>query len=148
MTSFWHFCISESISFVLESRKSEICFCSLFFVIGNNIFPIKSHSALGIFAPYVEESIILSDKVYNYAGIKYDGHNIPVIPTNIQLDYDMFDQCLRQWVRANYSKKYNLNPASDYIQYYVLADVLRVVLSDVSEESREGQGDVREDDRQ
>ena len=82
------------------------------------------------------QRIVLSDKVYNNAGINIDGHTIPLIPTNIELDHDMFDQCLRQWVRANYGKKYSLNPASDFIQYYALADVLKVLVSDVSEETK------------
>ena len=84
----------------------------------------------------INGSIILSDKVYNYGGLSINGHNVPVIPTNIELDHDMYDQCLRQWIRANYGKKYNLNPASDFIQYYALADILKILVSNISEESK------------
>jgi hypothetical protein len=87
------------------------------------------------------ENITLSDKTYSNSAVKINSgsspYHIPMLPTSITLDHDMYDQCIRQWIRANYGKKYKLNPASDFIQYYVLGDVLRVVLSEVSEETKQ-----------
>lgn len=87
------------------------------------------------------ENITLSDKTYSNCAIKVSGtetnHHLPMLPTSITLDHDMYDQCIRQWIRANYGKKFKLNPASDFIQYYVLGDVLRIQLSDVSNETKQ-----------
>ena len=85
----------------------------------------------------VNQSITLSDKTYNNSGIKVKNFVIPMLPCQIEMDYDMYDQCLRQWIRANYSKKYKLNPASDFIQYYFSGDILKVLLSNVSAEVKQ-----------
>lgn len=82
----------------------------------------------------ITEKIMLSDKTYNNAGYKISNYNVPILPLNINLDHDVYDQCIRQWIRANYAKKFNVNPASDIILYYFLADAMRVFLSDVSTE--------------
>lgn len=74
-----------------------------------------------------------SVKVYNYGGIKLGDHTIPLLPSNIIMSKQS-DQCLRQWIRANYSKKYSVNGAADIILYYFLADALRVFLSDIDNE--------------
>ena len=84
----------------------------------------------------ITEKIILSDKVYNHAGLKIDKYSFPVLPTEILMDDDIFDQAIRQWIRSNYSKKYSLNPASDVILYYFLADVFRILLSNVSDNTK------------
>ncbi|AYV78949.1 MAG: hypothetical protein Edafosvirus57_2, partial [Edafosvirus sp.] len=80
------------------------------------------------------EKIMLADKTYNNAGCRIGKYHIPLLPINIILDHDIYDQCVRQWIRANYAKKYGINAASDLLLYYFLADSLRVFLSDVSTE--------------
>lgn len=80
----------------------------------------------------VSETVKLFDKTYKYSGVKINDYVIPMIPSNILMDNDIKDQCIRQWIRANYSKKNKLNPASDFIQYYFLIDAMKVLLSDVS----------------
>ena len=82
----------------------------------------------------VVSTIRLSDKSYKFAGINISNYTIPMLPSQIQMDWDFKDQCVRQWIRANYSKKYKLNPASDFIQYYFLIDAMKVILSDISPE--------------
>ncbi len=87
------------------------------------------------------ENITLSDKTYSNCAVQIQGtetnHHIPMLPTLISLDHDIYDQCIRQWIRANYGKKFKLNPASDFIQYYVLGDVLRIQLSNISSETKQ-----------
>ncbi len=83
----------------------------------------------------VKYSISMNDKTYNNSAIKFGNHHIPMVPETITLDNNNYDQCIRQWLRANYAKKYHINPASDLAMYYFFADALRVWLStDVSEE--------------
>lgn len=84
----------------------------------------------------MKEKIILSDKTYNFAGCRVGNYNVPLLPINVELDHDCFDQCVRQWIRANYSKKYNVNAASDMILYYFLADAMRIFLSGCSAETK------------
>jgi hypothetical protein len=86
----------------------------------------------------MSEKIMLSDKTYNNSGTKIGKFHLPMLPMKVKMDHDFYDQCVRQWIRANYAKKYRLNPASDFILYYFFADVLRVMLSDVSSEIKEG----------
>jgi len=80
----------------------------------------------------VKERIILANKIFNNGGFNIDKYNIPMLPLDVALDHDTYDQCMRQWIRANYSKKYNINAASDIILYYFFADAMRVFLSDLS----------------
>jgi hypothetical protein len=80
----------------------------------------------------VKDRIILANKIFNNGGFNIDKYNVPMLPLDIELDHDTYDQCVRQWIRANYSKKYNINAASDIILYYFLADAMRVFLSNVS----------------
>jgi hypothetical protein len=68
---------------------------------------------------------------YNKAAFVDGNFNIPVLPTNVIMDCGEVDQCLRQWIRANYSRLHNVNAASDQILYYFLTDALRVHLSNV-----------------
>ena len=88
------------------------------------------------------EKIMLSDKTYNNAGTKVGKFHLPMLPVKVKMDHDFYDQCVRQWMRANYAKKYRLNPASDFILYYFFADVLRVMLSDVSSDIKQAWKDL------
>ncbi len=81
----------------------------------------------------ITHQLTLNDKTFNQSCIKIGNHFVPMIPQKITMDHDEYDQCVRQWLRANYSKKYHLNPASDMILYCFFADALRVFLSDVPE---------------
>jgi hypothetical protein len=82
----------------------------------------------------VKERIIIGNRIFNQSGYNIDKYNVPILPLDIELDHDTYDQCVRQWIRANYAKKYNINAASDLILYYFLADSMRVFVSDVSDE--------------
>jgi len=97
---------------------------------GNDVL-IKAPSKMVI------NKIVLSDKTYNNAGFNIGKYNIPMLPTKIMMDHDHFDQCVRQWIRANYSKKFCINPASDLLLYYFLADSFRIIISDnISNETK------------
>lgn len=117
-------------------HRQNINFISFIVNSNDNVeYIIKSNDKM------VCENITLSDKTYSNCAVKITSkentYHIHILPMNITLDRDFYDQCIRQWIRANYGKKYNLNPASDFIQYYVLGDVLRVLLSDVSSEVKD-----------
>lgn len=90
----------------------------------------------------VTKSIVLSDKTYMKAGFEIGKYNVPMLPLNVPMDHDVYDQCVRQWIRANYAKRYNVNPASDLLLYYFLADALRVFVSDVSTELKKSYRDL------
>ena len=81
----------------------------------------------------VNNNLTINDKTYNNSSIKMGNHNVPMFPRKITMDNDQFDQCVRQWFRANYAKKYGMNPASDMIMYCIFSDMVRVCLSDVPE---------------
>jgi hypothetical protein len=80
----------------------------------------------------VIESIHISDKCYQQAGIKSGKCVVPMLPMNVVLDHNHHDQCVRQWIRTNYSKKHNINAAADIILYMFLVDALKVQLSNVN----------------
>ena len=82
-------------------------------------------------------NVFFNDKIYQHAAFTLKNHSIPVLPINVTMDIDTKDQCVRQWIRAVYSKKYNIHPAADDIMYYFLTDCLRVNLSDVPEHIKE-----------
>lgn len=83
----------------------------------------------------VDSSVVhplqLNDKTYNNACIKMGNYTVPMFPSKVTMDCGEYDQCMRQWLRANYAKKYSMNPASDMIMYCFFSDMLRVCLSDV-----------------
>lgn len=85
-------------------------------------------------ADKVCEPIVLSDKTYRNGGFLIGKYRVPMLPLQLSLDHDEYDQCVRQWIRANYAKRYGINAASDLILYYFLADAMRIFLSDVSPE--------------
>ena len=82
----------------------------------------------------VKYDISMNDKTFNISAIKIGYHHIPMVPETITMDNNNYDQCMRQWLRANYAKLYHINPASDLAMYYFFADALRVWLSkDISD---------------
>ncbi len=81
----------------------------------------------------VVHPLTLNDKTYNNSCIKMGNHSVPMFPSKVTMDHGEYDQCVRQWLRANYAKKYSMNPASDMIMYCFFSDMLRVCLSDVPE---------------
>jgi hypothetical protein len=87
------------------------------------------------------DTILISDHQYKNSGIKINNHMFPLLPIdaygsnpNSDVQIEFKNQCTRQWIRAMYGKLYNYAPASDMILYLFLTDVLRVKLSNVSEE--------------
>jgi len=79
----------------------------------------------------VTSTISFGKDSYQKAAFKIGNYSVPVLPTNVTSDDGEIDQCLRQWIRANYSRMHNVNVASDQILYYFLTDALRVCVSDV-----------------
>jgi len=77
-------------------------------------------------------SISFGKDTYNKSAFVDGNFNIPILPTNVVMDCDQVDQCLRQWIRANYSRIHSVNVASDQILYYFLTDALRIHLSDIN----------------
>lgn len=90
----------------------------------------------------IKDRIIIGNRVFNNSGYNINKYNVPILPLDIKLDHDKYDQCVRQWIRANYAKKFNVNVASDLVLYYFLADAMRVFISDVSEELKKSYRDL------
>ncbi|KAJ6252440.1 a-type inclusion protein [Anaeramoeba flamelloides] len=85
----------------------------------------------------VKEPIKFYEKTFKMGGAKYQDYVIPVFPIDIFMDGGFGDQCMRQWIRMNYCKKYGFKIASDYILYYFLVDAVKVILSEnINEETK------------
>ena len=82
----------------------------------------------------IDNDVKIHNKVYRKSAVLIDNHTIPMIPKEILPDDHLTDQCLRQWIRAIYSKRYNLSSVSDTVLYLFLLDCLRIYLSNISEE--------------
>jgi hypothetical protein len=113
---------------LFDDVKKSISFCNnnifMSFVINDFILLDKKDN--------INHSITIVDKEYKNSCIKVNKSVVPILPINIQINKNS-DQSLRQWIRINYGRKYNLNPASDLILYYFLFDMMRVQISDISE---------------
>lgn len=99
------------------------------FIVGSNI----GDTIIGDTDASVAHSLTINDKIYNNSCIKMANHSVPMFPMKLTMDHGEFDQCVRQWFRANYAKKYAMNPSSDMIMYCFFSDMVRVCLSDVPE---------------
>lgn len=99
------------------------------FIVGSSIGDI----IVGDVDASVINSLTINDKTYNNSSIKMGNHSVPMFPRKVTMDHGEFDQCVRQWCRANYAKKYGMNPASDMIMYCFFSDMVRVCMSDVPE---------------
>lgn len=81
---------------------------------------------------YIEHPINLGFREYKHAGV-YDTTNkrlVPILP--MQDDERQFNkQILRQWIRANYSKRYGIPAGSDIIHYVFLLDNLFIQCSNL-----------------
>ncbi len=99
-------------------------------------FPIKTNKGIYVFncdEHYVTEPIHFGKLKFNTSCVRLNNGVIPVFPTNINLN-ESNDQCLRQWIRENYSHIHNVNITSGKILNYVLLDMLYVHLSNLSNE--------------
>lgn len=83
------------------------------------------------------KSIKLGNKIYHNAGIKIQDHVIPIFPKDVKSNVEFSNQCTRQWIRALYSKIYNLHASDDLILYLFLTNMFGVCLSDVSSEVKD-----------
>lgn len=88
------------------------------------------------------KTVNLNKNHYQYAGFELDKYTYPILPLNITPDDGNIDQCLRQWIRTNYAKVYNVNVASDVILYYFLTDALCVQLSDANDTVKKAYKDM------
>jgi hypothetical protein len=113
---------------LFDNVKNSISFCS------NNIFMSFIFNDFIVLdkSDNIKHPITITDKVYNNSCIRINDCVLPILPINVQMNKN-YDQSIRQWIRINYGKKYNLNPASDLIMYYLLFDMMRIQLSDVSD---------------
>lgn len=96
--------------------------------------PMKTNKGIYIFTSnekLINGSINLGKLTFRNAGLKLNNGVIPIFPSDI-ISNESNDQCLRQWIRANYSYIYNTNIVSGKILCLLLLDMLRVHLSDVS----------------
>lgn len=106
-------------------------------------FPLldKNNKKIVISGSYkdMNKSISIGSKRYDNAGFQLGSYNLPAFPSVIMMDDGHKDQCLRQWIRTNYSIMYQLNSSSDAILYTFLTDALLVQLSEnVSKEIKDG----------
>ncbi|KAJ6254586.1 hypothetical protein M0813_12188 [Anaeramoeba flamelloides] len=100
-----------------------------------NIRPSTQKHIFKYKAKKVKESIKFYEKSFKNGGVKFNDISMPVFPIDIFMDGGFGDQCIRQWIRMNYCKKYGFKIASDYILYYFLVQAVKVVLSDNIEKS-------------
>lgn len=80
----------------------------------------------------VNHPVYILDKKFLKAGLKIGKYVVPMLPVDVVMDDSKSDQCVRQWIRAIYGKKYRINTSSDALLYYFLTDVLSIYTSDVS----------------
>jgi hypothetical protein len=89
----------------------------------------------------INGSVRLDDKKYNFGGINVNDHVIPIFPiNNYEHCHDRTEfsnQCIRQWIRANYSKLYNVTTNSDLMLYIFLTDMVTIYLSTNDETIKE-----------
>ena len=81
----------------------------------------------------INYEVKLDLNVYKRAGVKIHDFIVPALPLNVVSDDNICNQSIRQWIRANYSKKYNVPVTADLILYYFLTDVLCISLSDADQ---------------
>jgi hypothetical protein len=104
-------------------------------------FPIETDNGIYIFKcdqEQISESIQINKLNFDFSCFAFDNFTIPVFPSDIILDEE-YDQCLRQWTRAIYSKVHNLNVTSNKVLIVFLFDCFYVSLSEsLSKEIQNG----------
>nr|QBK88430.1 MAG: von willebrand factor type A domain protein [Mimivirus LCMiAC01] len=104
-------------------------------------FPLKNKD--GVYVTYklagkkVTCDVRMRDKTFVNGGMEVGNYTIPVLPTKTIIRNEVINQCLRQYVRAIMSNMYDLYPSDDTILYLFLTLVLKVYLSDVSDETKQ-----------
>lgn len=88
-------------------------------------------------ASMVGESININKQQYINSSVKINDLTIPVLPLYLENTSVMNQQCIRQYVRAIISKQYQVGAMDDIVIYIVLGLLVRVVVSDVSEEVKQ-----------
>jgi hypothetical protein len=97
-------------------------------------FPIVTTNGTKIFnvnERFMNCDINIGKNKFKNSGFNFNKYNIPLFPSNIT-ENNNTDQCLRQWVRSNYSSIYNIEITSGKILCLLLIDFLKIHLSDVS----------------
>ena len=85
----------------------------------------------------VNETVRLGYTDYKFGGTKINNHILPILPKDIS-QYDIYKyMCLRQWIRANYSRIYHKNANDDMLMYLFMTDVLKLILSDIDANVKE-----------
>ena len=93
-------------------------------------FPLNTNRGVCIFRTndcFVNNNINMGKLKFNKSGLKLNNSTVPMFPCNIVMNEDS-NQCLRQWVRANYSRVHNCKIISSKILCLVLIDMLLVNL--------------------
>ena len=120
---------------LMDNTKTAITFNSTDEYIS---IPMKTNSGIYIFKcheKFVNGNICFDKLKFNNCGFNYNNYVIPVFPTNIVLN-EANDQCLRQWIRANYSQIHDIQIVSGKILCLLLIDMLFVNLSNVSQDTK------------
>ena len=81
----------------------------------------------------ITEIIKLGPYSYNHAGVSISEHTIPVFPRDTPKNEFMY-QCIRQWIRALYSRLYKKIASDDIILYLFLVNALKINLSNASDD--------------
>ena len=102
-------------------------------------FPIKTNKGQILFKSHIDnvnENISIWKTEFKKSGILINDSTLPVFPINIVPNPNN-DQCLRQWVRTNYSHMYGKNVVCGSILSLFLIDMLLVNLSNnVSDDTK------------
>lgn len=100
--------------------------------------PVRTSTGLTIFeCNKADTNVKINTHTFGNAGIKIGSHTIPIFPMTIYRK-DFPNQCLRQWIRAVYSKIFGETVNSDIVLYKFLGEVLKVYLSDVNDDVKKG----------
>jgi len=94
--------------------------------------PVNDRIVTGHFR-LIDKNITMDKIVYPQSGTMVNNILLPIIPFDYSGSSLMNEQCLRQWVRVQIHKLYNVNTLEDIVIYIVLAITLRAVCSDIDE---------------
>ena len=101
-------------------------------------YPVKSDN--GEYIMYkvnkkkVNGDVRMRDKIFNCGGCTIGKYTLPVLPLIVNINNEVINQCVRQYIRAIMGNQFNLYPGDDTILYLFLSLMLKVYLSDIDVE--------------
>jgi hypothetical protein len=119
-----------------DDLKNNVSAC---FATGNKFmsFPIncsKPRTNKIIQSNMTNSYVRLGDVYYNNGGIRYGDYHVPMMSVKLKFGVG---QPIRQWIRAVYSKTHNIQINDERVMYYLMTDMMSVVLSDLPENVKE-----------